>query len=86
LYIQQKPGTDAMIFYIFSPTKSLKVWRFLLKTKLNYAKNFIITLVLEKNANLHRKINRGFMFLLAFHKLFQFWKIPSTRCGISCYW
>jgi hypothetical protein len=31
-------GTNVMIFYIFSPKISAKNWRFLLKTKLNYAK------------------------------------------------
>jgi hypothetical protein len=32
------PGIDVMIFKIFSPKNSAKKWRFLLKTKLNYAK------------------------------------------------
>jgi hypothetical protein len=47
-----EPGADVMIFKIFSP----KNWRFWLKTKLNYVfKNFIITLVFEKNANFFRQ-------------------------------
>jgi hypothetical protein len=37
-------------FYVFSPKNWRKDWRFLLKTKLNYAK-ICITLVSEKNAN-----------------------------------
>jgi hypothetical protein len=35
----QKPGTDVTIFTIFSPKILAKNWRFLLKTKLNYAKS-----------------------------------------------
>jgi hypothetical protein len=44
-----------MIFYIFSLKNFAEKWRFLLKTKLNYAKNWIITLVFEKNANFFRR-------------------------------
>jgi hypothetical protein len=32
------PGTDVMIFKIFSPKTSAKKWRFWLKTKVNYTK------------------------------------------------
>jgi hypothetical protein len=44
-----------MIFSIFLPKKSAKKWSFWLKTKLNYAKILIITLVFEKNANFFAK-------------------------------
>jgi hypothetical protein len=40
-----------MIFKIFWPKNLAKNWRFLLKTKLNYAKIVIIILVFDKNAN-----------------------------------
>jgi hypothetical protein len=50
------PGTDVMILKIFSPKNRRQNWRFLLKTKLNYANILIITLVFEKNANFLPKI------------------------------
>jgi hypothetical protein len=49
-------GTDVMIFKIFSPKNLANNWRFLLKTKLNYAKNMIIILVFEKTPNFSQKI------------------------------
>jgi hypothetical protein len=44
-------GTDVMIFKIFSPKNSAKKSAFLTQNKAKLYKNFIITLVFEKNAN-----------------------------------
>jgi hypothetical protein len=41
-----------MILKIVNPPKISKMWRFLLKLLLAFPKNWIITLVFEKNANL----------------------------------
>jgi hypothetical protein len=49
-----RPGTDVIIFIIFSPKNRRKKWRFWLKLKLNF-KKWIITLVFEKNANFFRR-------------------------------
>jgi hypothetical protein len=46
------PGTDVMIFQIFSPKKSAKKCAFLTQDKAKLFKNFIITLVFEKNAEI----------------------------------
>jgi hypothetical protein len=45
------PGTDIMIFKIFSPKKSAKILAFLTQNKTKFGKSLIITLVFEKNAN-----------------------------------
>jgi hypothetical protein len=37
-YLENKTGTDVMIFKIFRPKNIAKKWRFRLKTKLNNAK------------------------------------------------
>jgi hypothetical protein len=42
-------------FFTFVAKKMAKNWRFLLKTKLNYAKKLIITLVFEKKANFFKE-------------------------------
>jgi hypothetical protein len=44
-------GTDVMIFSIFSPINSAKKMAFLTQNKAKLCKNWIITLVFEKNAN-----------------------------------
>jgi hypothetical protein len=50
------PGTDVMIFKIFSPKKIAKKLAFLTQNKAKLCKILIITLVLEKNANFSAKI------------------------------
>jgi hypothetical protein len=45
------PGTDVIIFKIFSPKKSAKKLAFFTKNKAKLCKILIITLVFEKNAN-----------------------------------
>jgi hypothetical protein len=50
------PGTDVMIFKIFSPKNSAKKLTFLAQNKAKLCKVLIITLVLEKNAILSPKI------------------------------
>jgi hypothetical protein len=45
------PGTDVMIFKIFSPKNSAKKLTFLTQNKAKFCKILIITLVFEKNAN-----------------------------------
>jgi histidinol phosphatase-like enzyme len=45
------PGTDVMIFKIFSPKNSAKKLAFLTQNKAKLCKILIITLVYEKNAN-----------------------------------
>jgi hypothetical protein len=45
------PGTDVMIFKIFSPKKSAKKLAFLTPSKAKLCKILIVTLVFEKNAN-----------------------------------
>jgi hypothetical protein len=45
------PGTDVMIFKIFSPKNSKKKMAFLTQNKAKLCKMLIITLVFEKNAN-----------------------------------
>jgi hypothetical protein len=45
------PGTNVMIFKIFSPKKLRKNWGVLTQTKAKLWKNLIIALVFEKNAN-----------------------------------
>jgi hypothetical protein len=45
------PGTDVMIFKIFSPKISAKKLAFLTQNKAKLFKKMIITLVLEKNIN-----------------------------------
>jgi hypothetical protein len=45
------PGTDVMIFKIFSPKKSTKKLAFLTENKAKLFNKLIITLVFEKNAN-----------------------------------
>jgi hypothetical protein len=49
------PGTDVMIFKIFSPKNSAKKLAFLTQNKAKLCKNWIITLVFEKNANFFRR-------------------------------
>jgi hypothetical protein len=44
-------GTDVMIFKIFSPKNLAKILAFLTQNKASFCKNWIITLVFEKNAN-----------------------------------
>jgi hypothetical protein len=50
------PGTDVMIFKIFSPKNSAKKLAFLTQNKAKICKILIITLVFEKNANFSPKI------------------------------
>jgi hypothetical protein len=45
------PGTDVMIFEIFSPKNLAKILTFFAQTTASFCKNMIITLVFEKNAN-----------------------------------
>jgi hypothetical protein len=45
------PGTDVMIFKIFSPKNFANKLAFLTQNKAKLCKNLIITLVFEKNAN-----------------------------------
>jgi hypothetical protein len=45
------PGTDVMIFKIFSPKNSAKKLAFLTQNKAKICKILIVTLVFEKNAN-----------------------------------
>jgi hypothetical protein len=45
-----RPGTDVMIFKIFSPKNSAKKLAFLTQNKAKVCKILIITLVFEKNA------------------------------------
>jgi hypothetical protein len=45
------PGTDVMIFQIFSPKISAKKLAFLTRDKAKLCKILIITLIFEKNAN-----------------------------------
>jgi hypothetical protein len=47
----QRPGTDVMIFKIYSPKNSAKKLAFLTQIKGKLCKILIITLVYEKNAN-----------------------------------
>jgi hypothetical protein len=49
-FFTSSPGTDVMIFTIFLKKKLAKNWCFWLKTKLNFEKYLIITLVFKKNA------------------------------------
>jgi hypothetical protein len=49
--VQISPGTDVMIFKIFSPKNSAKKLAFLTQNKGKLCKILIITLVFEKNAN-----------------------------------
>jgi hypothetical protein len=46
-----RPGTDVMIFKIFSPKNSAKKIAFLTQNKSKLCKILIITLVFEKNAD-----------------------------------
>jgi hypothetical protein len=46
-----QPGTDVMIFKIFSPKNFAKKLAFLTQNKSKLCKNLIITLVFDKNAN-----------------------------------
>jgi hypothetical protein len=48
---KKNPGTDVMIFKIFSPKISSKKLAFFTQNKAKLCKILIITLVLEKNAN-----------------------------------
>jgi hypothetical protein len=50
------PGTDVMIFEIFSPKNSAKKLAFFAQTNTNFCKKMIITLVFENNANFLPKI------------------------------
>jgi hypothetical protein len=50
------PGTDVMIFKIFSPKNSTKKLAFLTQNKAKLCKILIITLVFEKNANVLPRI------------------------------
>jgi hypothetical protein len=45
------PGTDVIIFKIFSPKNSAKKLAFLTQNKAKLCKNLIITLVFKKKAN-----------------------------------
>jgi hypothetical protein len=45
------PGTDVMIFKIFSAKNSAKKWAFLTQNKAKLCKILIIVLVFDKNAN-----------------------------------
>jgi hypothetical protein len=45
------PGTDVMIFKIFSPKNLAKKLAFFAQNKAKLCKNWIITLVFEKNDN-----------------------------------
>jgi hypothetical protein len=47
-----EPGTDVMIFKNFRRKIWLKIWRFLTQNTVKLFKNWIITLVFKKNANL----------------------------------
>jgi hypothetical protein len=47
---EKVPGTDVMIFKIFSPKKAAKILAFLTQNKAKLCKKLIITLVFEKNA------------------------------------
>jgi hypothetical protein len=69
-----RPGTDVMIFKIFSPRKSAKKWHFWLKSKAKLWKKIIITLVFEKNANFLRT-------KLAKSQKIVSWKFPSLVVG-----
>jgi hypothetical protein len=51
IYIKFLPGTDVMIFKIFSPKNFGEKFAFLTQNKAKLCKNLIITLVFEKNAN-----------------------------------
>jgi hypothetical protein len=62
------PGTDVMIFKIFSPKIFAKKWRFWLKTKLNFEKKLIITLVFKKNAIFLAKIGKNRQKLCSYHR------------------
>jgi hypothetical protein len=44
------PGTDVMIFKIFSPKNLAKILAFFSQTTATFCRNLIITLVFEKNA------------------------------------
>jgi hypothetical protein len=46
-----QPGTDVMIFKIFSPKNLAKILAFLAQTTASFCKNLIVTLVFEKNSN-----------------------------------
>jgi hypothetical protein len=46
-----RPGTDVMIFKIFSPKHLAKILAFFAHIAATFCKNLIITLVFEKNAN-----------------------------------
>jgi hypothetical protein len=51
LMVENSPGTDVMIFKIFSPKNSAKNLKFLTQNKAKFCKILITTLVFEKNAN-----------------------------------
>jgi hypothetical protein len=56
-FSNQRPGTNVMIFKIFSPKNPVKKMAFLTQNQAKLCKNLIITLVFEKNANfLGRKL------------------------------
>jgi hypothetical protein len=52
---EERPGTDVMLFKIFSPKKLAQILVFLAQPTASFSKNVIKTLVFEKNANLFRR-------------------------------
>jgi hypothetical protein len=56
LIIGLDPGTDVMIFKIFSPKNSAKKLAFLTQNKAKLCKNLIITLVLRKTPTFSPKM------------------------------
>jgi hypothetical protein len=51
ILVAEQPGTDVMIFKIFSPKNLAKKLAFLTQNNAKLCKIFIITLAFEKNAN-----------------------------------
>jgi hypothetical protein len=49
------PGIDVMILKIFSPKKLAKILTFFAQTSTSFWKQFITTLIFEKNAIFRRK-------------------------------
>jgi hypothetical protein len=58
-YIHTQPGTDVMIFKIFSLKHFAKKLAFFAQNKAKLCKNWIITLVFEKNTNFLPKIGKN---------------------------
>jgi hypothetical protein len=58
LVVYKKPGTDVMIFKIFLPKNLANKLAFFAQNKAKLCKNWIMTLVFEKNANFLPKIGK----------------------------